>query len=168
MWFGLVNKVRLQGIAPATMKAFDPAGGKMERLPQAMGRRVNIAELDEDRGFRDQESASSERQSASSSSMAVLAPALQGGAPTARSTLTLSANGKCDETNGPLLLRMRDLRAVYGLVPATVYRWIANGEFPCPVNLGGNSVAWHREEIEEWRRTRPRAKIRRRKDLPVR
>ena len=26
----------------------------MERLPQAMGRRVNIAELDEDRGFRDQ------------------------------------------------------------------------------------------------------------------
>jgi prophage regulatory protein len=132
----------------------------MERLPQAMGRRVNIAELDEDRGFRDQGAASSERQ-------AVLAPALQGGAQTARSTLTLSANGKFDETNGPLLLRMRDLRAVYGLVPATVYRWIANGEFPCPVNLGGNSVAWHREEIEEWRRTRPRAKIRRRKDLPV-
>ena len=51
----------------------------MERSPQAMGRRVNIAELDEDRGFRDQGSASSERQSASSSSssMALLAPALQ-------------------------------------------------------------------------------------------
>jgi prophage regulatory protein len=141
----------------------------MERSPQATGRRVNIAELDEDRGFRDQGSASSERQSASSSSsssMALLAPALQGGVPTARSKLTMSENGKCDETNGPLLLRMRDLRAVYGLVPATVYRWIANGEFPCPVNLGGNSVAWHREEIEEWRCTRPRAKIRRRKDLP--
>jgi prophage regulatory protein len=141
----------------------------MERLPHAMGRRVNIAELDEDRGFRDRGAASSERQSASlsSSSMAPLVPAPQGDVSTSRSKLTMSENGKCDETNGPLLLRMRDLRAVYGLVPATVYRWIANGEFPCPVNLGGNSVAWHREEIEEWRRTRPRAKIRRRKDLSV-
>jgi prophage regulatory protein len=141
----------------------------MDRSPQAMRRRVNIAELDEDRGFRDRGAASSERQSASlsSSSMAPLVPALQGDVSTSRSKLTMSENGKCDETNGPLLLRMRDLRAVYGLVPATVYRWIANGEFPCPVNLGGNSVAWHREEIEEWRRTRPRAKIRRRKDLPV-
>ena len=141
----------------------------MERSPHAMGRRTNIAELDEDRGFRDRGSASSERHNAapSSPSMALLAPALQGGVPTARSKLTMSENGKSDETNGPLLLRMRDLRAVYGLVPATVYRWIANGEFPCPVNLGGNSVAWHREEIEEWRRTRPRAKIRRRKDLPL-
>lgn len=78
----------------------------------------------------------------------------------------MSGNEKSDGIDSPLLLRMRDLRALYGLVPATVYRWIANGEFPFPVNLGGNTVAWHREEIEEWRRTRPRAKIRCRKVLP--
>ena len=103
----------------------------MERSPHAMGRRTNIAELDEDRGFPDRGSASSKRHNTapSSPSMALLAPALQGGVPTARSKLTMSENGKSDETNGPLLLRMRDLRAVYGLVSATVYRWIANGEF---------------------------------------
>ena len=57
------------------------------------------------------------------------------------------------------LLRMRDLTSEYGLFPATVYRWIGEGGFPLPISLGGNSVAWNREEIEEWRRTRPRANI---------
>ncbi len=62
------------------------------------------------------------------------------------------------------LLRMRDLKSEYGLVPATVYRWIGKRKFPLPVSLGDNSVAWNREEIEEWRRTRPRANI---KQLPA-
>jgi prophage regulatory protein len=57
------------------------------------------------------------------------------------------------------LLRMRDLAAEYGLTPASVYRWIGDGAFPLPVNLGSNSVAWHREEVEEWVRSRPRAKV---------
>lgn len=54
---------------------------------------------------------------------------------------------------------MRDLTAEYGLTPASVYRWIGEGAFPLPVNLGSNSVAWHREEVEEWVRSRPRAKV---------
>ena len=57
------------------------------------------------------------------------------------------------------LLRMRDLTAEYGLTPASVYRWIGEGAFPLPVNLGGNSVAWHRQEVEQWVHTRPRAKV---------
>jgi len=56
---------------------------------------------------------------------------------------------------------MRDLKAEYDLTPATVYRWIGEGTFPLPVNLGSNSVAWHREEIEEWRES-PRANIKHR------
>ncbi|MFY9640089.1 MAG: AlpA family phage regulatory protein [Rhodomicrobium sp.] len=63
------------------------------------------------------------------------------------------------QDNQKLLLRMRDLQSRYGLVPATVYRWIAEGSFPLPVNIGENSVAWHLEEIEEWRWSRPRAKV---------
>jgi prophage regulatory protein len=58
-----------------------------------------------------------------------------------------------------VLLRMRDLQSRYGLVPATVYRWIGEGSFPVPVNIGENSVAWHLEEIEQWRWSRPRAKV---------
>jgi len=57
------------------------------------------------------------------------------------------------------LLRMRDLTAEYGLTPASVYRWIGEGAFPLPVNLGSNSVAWHRNEVEQWVRSRPRAKV---------
>ena len=57
------------------------------------------------------------------------------------------------------LLRMRDLAAEYGLTPASVYRWIGEGAFPLPVNLGSNSVAWHREEVEHWVRSRPRARV---------
>ena len=58
------------------------------------------------------------------------------------------------------LLRMRDLTAEYGFTPATVYRWISEGAFPPPINLGSNSVAWHRQEIEDWLQSRPRAKVR--------
>lgn len=57
------------------------------------------------------------------------------------------------------LLRMRDLTSEYGLSPASVYRWIAEGAFPLPVNLGSNSVAWHRQEVEQWICSRPRAKV---------
>jgi prophage regulatory protein len=63
------------------------------------------------------------------------------------------------QENRKLLLRMRDLQINYGLVPGTVYRWIAEGNFPLPVNIGENSVAWHLEEIEQWRWSRPRAKV---------
>jgi prophage regulatory protein len=65
----------------------------------------------------------------------------------------------------PVLLRMRDLQSRYGLVPATVYRWIGEGNFPLPVNIGENSVAWHLEEIEQWRWTRPRAKVKQSKQI---
>ena len=62
--------------------------------------------------------------------------------------------------NRPLkLLRMRDLTSEYGLTPATVYRWIGEAAFPLPVNPGSNSVAWHRGEIEDWLKSRPRAKV---------
>jgi len=37
---------------------------------------------------------------------------------------------------------------------------IGDGTFPLPVNLGSNNVAWHREEIENWRKSRPRVTIR--------
>ncbi len=63
------------------------------------------------------------------------------------------------ETSLLKLLRMRDLKSEYGLTPASVYRWIGEGTFPVPVNIGSNSVAWHRNEIEIWLQSRPRAKV---------
>jgi len=72
--------------------------------------------------------------------------------------------GRENKRDALKLLRMRDLTSEYGLFPATVYRWINEGSFPLPISLGSNTVAWNREEIEEWRRSRPRANI---KQLPA-
>ena len=35
----------------------------------------------------------------------------------------------------------------------TLRRWIQDGEFPAPVKLGENSIAWR---VEEWDRSRER------------
>jgi predicted DNA-binding transcriptional regulator AlpA len=37
-----------------------------------------------------------------------------------------------------------------------LWRDIRAGRFPPPIEIGGNSIAWIRGEIEEWKRTRPR------------
>jgi prophage regulatory protein len=43
------------------------------------------------------------------------------------------------------------------LSKSSVYRKAAIGEFPQPIRLGKNSVAWIRDEIQQWIKTRPRA-----------
>ena len=74
---------------------------------------------------------------------------------------------ECESSPNPLkLLRMRDLKSEYGLTPASVYRWIGEGTFPTPVTIGSNSVAWHRDEIEGWLKSRPRANIKRISNRP--
>jgi prophage regulatory protein len=72
----------------------------------------------------------------------------------------MTTDGNTHDGDLLLLLRTKDLRAHYGLAPATIYRWIAKGDFPRPIPIGNKSVAWHREEIEAWRRTRPRTPMR--------
>ncbi|TKW72106.1 MAG: AlpA family transcriptional regulator, partial [Bradyrhizobium icense] len=37
-----------------------------------------------------------------------------------------------------------------GLGRSTIYRWMAEGRFPKPVQLGGYVVAWPEDEIEHW------------------
>lgn len=55
------------------------------------------------------------------------------------------------------LLRISDVRSLTGLGRNTIYRWISEGLFPCPVSLGGKRVAWKDDEIRQWIATRPRA-----------
>ena len=38
----------------------------------------------------------------------------------------------------------------------TLRRWIQAGEFPAPVKLGENSIAWRVDEVLEWDRSRER------------
>lgn len=48
------------------------------------------------------------------------------------------------------LLRLRDIIARVGMSKATIYRKIAQAEFPKPVSVGGQSVRWRESEIDGW------------------
>ena len=42
-----------------------------------------------------------------------------------------------------------------GLSPATIWRRIQAGDFPKPLQLTPNRIAWPDSEIEEWEASRP-------------
>jgi prophage regulatory protein len=48
------------------------------------------------------------------------------------------------------LIRLPEVQHRVGLGRSTIYRWMAEGKFPKPVQLGGYSVAWAEHEVEEW------------------
>ena len=55
------------------------------------------------------------------------------------------------------LLRAKELREIVSLSRTQVWRLVGAGEFPKPVRLSKNAVAWRRDEIEAWVRQRERA-----------
>lgn len=51
------------------------------------------------------------------------------------------------------LLRLPAVLADYAPVSrATLYRWVAEGKFPKPIDIGGNgrTTAWIASEVEAW------------------
>ena len=48
------------------------------------------------------------------------------------------------------LIRLPEVQHRVGLGRSTIYRWMAEGKFPKPVQLGGYSVAWAEDEVEHW------------------
>jgi prophage regulatory protein len=48
------------------------------------------------------------------------------------------------------LIRLPEVQHRVGLGRSTIYRWMAEGKFPKPVQLGGYSVAWAENEIDRW------------------
>ena len=48
------------------------------------------------------------------------------------------------------LIRLPEVQYRVGLGRSTIYRWMAEGKFPKPVQLGGYAVAWAENEIEAW------------------
>lgn len=58
----------------------------------------------------------------------------------------------------PRLLRRRDVEALVGVKRSALYKWISQGEFPAPIRLGPQSVAWRSDELDAWISSRPRFK----------
>ncbi|QHD69725.1 AlpA family phage regulatory protein [Sphingobium yanoikuyae] len=48
------------------------------------------------------------------------------------------------------LIRLKEVQHRVGLGRSTIYRWMAEGKFPKPVQLGGYAVAWAQEDIDLW------------------
>ena len=56
-----------------------------------------------------------------------------------------------DTSEKPLrLLRLKEVKMRVGLGRSTIYRWISEGNFPKPVKLGVQSVAWRENDIDYW------------------
>ena len=53
------------------------------------------------------------------------------------------------------LLKLSHVMACTALPKSTIYRKIAQNEFPRPVRLGKKSVAWRSDEIQQWIDSRP-------------
>ena len=52
------------------------------------------------------------------------------------------------------LIRLKEVQHRIGLGRSTIYRWVAEGRFPKPVQLGGYAVAWAEDDLEAWIRAR--------------
>jgi prophage regulatory protein len=54
-----------------------------------------------------------------------------------------------------LLLRIAMVVRMTGLGRSTIYRMVANADFPSPVRLTNRAVAWRRTDLEKWSESRP-------------
>ncbi|UAB78937.1 AlpA family transcriptional regulator [Erythrobacter sp. SCSIO 43205] len=58
---------------------------------------------------------------------------------------------KCDNPRRiRRLIRLPEVMRQVGLGRSTIYRWMHEGQFPKPVQLGGRTVAWSQETIDQW------------------
>lgn len=48
------------------------------------------------------------------------------------------------------ILRMPELVKVTGLSKASIYRMVADGDFPRPVQLGKQAVGWRASAVQRW------------------
>lgn len=48
------------------------------------------------------------------------------------------------------IFRRRDVEDITGLSCATIYEWMASGNFPKPIKLGKRAVGWKASDIEAW------------------
>jgi prophage regulatory protein len=57
----------------------------------------------------------------------------------------------------PVILRLPDVRRLTGLGRSTIYRLLAAGQFPPPVQLAARAVGWRQSDVDSWTAARPLA-----------
>lgn len=48
------------------------------------------------------------------------------------------------------IMRLKEVMDLTGLARSTIYKYIDAETFPKPISLGGRSVGWVDEEVQEW------------------
>ncbi len=48
------------------------------------------------------------------------------------------------------IIRLKEVMDLTGLSRSTVYKYIAEGQFPLPVSLGDRCVGWLESEVHDW------------------
>jgi len=64
------------------------------------------------------------------------------------------------------LIRLQEVISRTALRRSSIYRKMADGSFPQPVNIGERAVAWRENDIDQWIATRP-TKSQRQSFIPV-
>ena len=54
-------------------------------------------------------------------------------------------------SNAERIIRLDTVRARTGLSRSTIYRMVAKGQFPAPVQLSANRVAWMEGAVQGWK-----------------
>ncbi|MBE7418403.1 MAG: AlpA family phage regulatory protein [Ideonella sp.] len=62
-----------------------------------------------------------------------------------------------DPAPTPMFLRIGVVMRITGLGRSTIYRMMAEDDFPQPVRLTRRLVAWRRADLDQWSDRRPRA-----------
>jgi len=47
-------------------------------------------------------------------------------------------------------MRLPEVVHLKGVSRSTIYRWMAEGEFPKQIPLGGNAVSWLESDVDDW------------------
>ncbi len=55
-----------------------------------------------------------------------------------------------DAHRTPFFLRRKQVEARTGLSRSTIYEYVANGDFPRPVQIGRRAVGWLSDEVDGW------------------
>jgi prophage regulatory protein len=61
-------------------------------------------------------------------------------------------------TSEDRLIRLKELKRMIGLCPASIYNLINNGKFPKQIQLSERATAWRLSDINEWINSRPQSK----------
>lgn len=55
------------------------------------------------------------------------------------------------------MLRLAGVEATTGLKKSAIYAEMSKGNFPRPVKISAQAVAWYEDEVQAWQEQRPRA-----------